>query len=465
MKILLIAPSSGRWRQVGRSRLFNGRTFRFSLLSLLSVAAETPRGHTLRIIDEQFEDVPWDADADLVGVTCMTALAPRAYEIADFFRARGIPVVLGGMHPTFCPDEALQHADAVVAGDAEGVWPQVVEDAKERSFRGVYRSEGTRELRGLKRPPYHLLRLGRYSTYPVQATRGCPHRCAFCAITAFSGGRHRKRPIDEIIDEVAAIPSRSFIFVDDNLTADRDYAQQLFEALRPLRKMWITQSSLDIAEDSSLVRKAADAGCVGLFVGLETFSKRNLACVNKTINRVDDYREAVKMLHAYGIGVEAGVVFGFDGDDAEVFSHTVDMLDELEIDLIQASIFTPLPGTPQFEAMQDRILDRNWQHYDFHHVVFEPKGMSAESLQAGHDWVTREFYRPWRIARRMARHAVRSKGTKSFPFAAAINGAYYGRVRRWHIEGWDPASQTPSKAANPRVRLQPVQAWKESCAS
>ncbi|MGC9329042.1 MAG: B12-binding domain-containing radical SAM protein, partial [Candidatus Hinthialibacter sp.] len=282
---------------------------------------------------------------DLVGVTCMTALAPRVYEIADHFRARGVSVVLGGMHPTFCTDEALRHAGAVVAGDAEGVWPQVVEDAKEGNFRGVYRSEGGCDLRRLKRPPYHLLHLGRYSTYPVQATRGCPHRCSFCAVTAFNGGLHRKRPIDEIVGEVAAIPSRSFIFVDDNLTADREYARTLFERLTPLRKRWITQSSLDIAEDSSLVQKAADAGCVGLFVGLETFSKRNLAGVNKTINRVDEYREAVQMLHAHGIGVEAGVVFGFDGDDPEVFSYTVKMLDDLEIDLIQASIFTPLPGT------------------------------------------------------------------------------------------------------------------------
>lgn len=443
MNVLLIAPSSGRWRQIGRARLFNGRLFRFSLLGLLSVAAETPDGHTVRIVDEQFDDVPWDANADLVGITCMTALAPRAYEIAWHFRKRGIPVVLGGMHPTLCTEEALRHADAVVAGDAEGVWRQVIEHAETHCLRGVYRNEASPEIRGLKPPPYHLLKLGRYSTYPIQATRGCPHRCAFCSVSAFHRGMQRKRPIDEVVREASLLPSRSFIFVDDNLTADREYARELFKALAPLRKSWITQSSLEIAEDTDLVQWAAKAGCVGVFVGLETFSERNLNSVDKSFNKISQYKQAILKLHANGIGVEAGVVFGFDGDDPGVFARTLAALDDLEIDLIQTSIFTPLPGAPQWELMNDRIIDRNWEHYDFHHVVFEPNGMTMEALQAGHDWVTNEFYQPWRIARRLTRLTAHPVRWKSFPFAAAINGAYYGRIRRWHIQGWDPATQTP----------------------
>lgn len=444
MEILLVAPASGQWRHIGRARLFNGRTFRFSLLSLLAVAAETPPPHRVRIIDEQVDDIPWHATPDLVGITCMSALAPRAYEIADRFRARGVPVVLGGMHPTFRSEEALRHADAVVAGEAEGVWPRVLADVLDGRLGGVYTQPEPADLACLKPIPRHLLAGRHYATvHAIQATRGCPHRCAFCSVSAFSHGTQRRRPAAEVADEVARFPGKFFMFVDDNLTAGKDYALELFERLAPLGKWWMTQSTLAVAEDPSFVAAAARAGCIGLFVGLETFSDGNLGAMNKAFNRVEQYRERIRLLHAHGIGVEAGIVFGFDGDDAGVFARTLSLLDELRVDLIQASIFTPLPGTPQFDALQDRITDRNWAHYDFHHVIFEPAGMSAEALQAGHDWVVREFYRPWRIARRLARRAAFPRGMATLPYAAALNLAYYGRTVRWHIRGWNPAGDRP----------------------
>ena len=442
MNVLLIAPSSGNWRHVGRRRFFNGRTFRFSLLTLLSVAAETPEDAEVQIVDEQIDDIPWDADVDLVGITCMTALAPRAYEIADRFRTHGVPVVLGGFHPTFCPDEALQHADAVVSGDAVGIWPDVVEDARCGCLKGVYRAKKVNDLSCLKRPPTHLLRQGNYSTYAVSATRGCPHQCAFCAVSAFNNGTHRCRPVEEIVREVSEIPSKFFIFVDDNLTADRDYAKCLFQALAPLKKWWITQSTLSIADDPEFVRQMAEAGCIGLFVGLETFSESNLAGVEKSFNQVEKYRDAVRLLHKNGITIEAGVVFGFDGDDAGVFQRTLGMLDELKIDLVQISIMTPLPGTPKHRSMNGRIVDRNWEHYDFHHTVFEPKGMTMEELQAGHDWVTWQFYHPWRIVKRFVQCLRRPRGLASLPHVMGINLAYYGRTRSWRIQGWNPAKRS-----------------------
>jgi len=411
------------------------------MLSLLTVAAETPPNVEVRIVDEQVDAIPWNEPVDLVGITCMTALAPRVYEIADRFRRQNIPVVLGGMHPTLCSKEAIAHADAVVAGDAEGVWPQVIADAQRGRPQGIYRNKSTPCLKGLTRPPRHLLHSNHYATvHAVQATRGCENLCDFCAVSAFYQHSQRRRPVAEVIDEVAEIPGRFLLFVDDNLTADRDYARELFEALIPLRKSWVTQSTLTIANDLGFVRLAAEAGCIGLFVGLETFSEDNLNAVNKTCNRVEAYREAIRLLHAHGIGVEAGIVFGFDGDRPTVFERTLQLLDELEVDLVQVSIFTPLPGTPRYAAMKDRILDRNWSHYDFHHVVFQPRGMSVETLQAGHDWVTREFYRPWRIARRLARHVKRPCGVATLPYHAAINFAYYGRVVRWNIRGWNPVA-------------------------
>lgn len=441
MKILLIAPASGKWQRVAGAGLFNGRTFRFSLLSLLSVAAVTPANVKVQIIDEQVDDIPWENEVDLVGITCMTALAPRAYEIAARFRKRGVPVVLGGMHPTLLPDEALGHATAIVAGEAEGVWPQVVEDARNGCLTDVYRSETPPSLEGMTYPPRHLLSSEKYSTvYAMQATRGCPHGCEFCAVSAFSNKTQRRRPVGEVAAEVAKIPDQFVLFVDDNLTADREYAANLFKALMPLKKHWASQSTLAIADDPEFVRLAAASGCIGLFVGLETFSEKNLTSVNKSCHRVSDYRKAIRCFHENGIAVEAGIVFGFDGDGPDVFESTLKILDKLEVDAVQVSILTPLPGTPAFLKMQQRIVITDWSHYDFHHPVFTPSNMSRAQLQAGHDWVTRQFYLPGRIFRRLLRHAKRPRGMKTMKYILALNLAYYGRIRSWRVHGWNPGS-------------------------
>jgi radical SAM superfamily enzyme YgiQ (UPF0313 family) len=298
-------------------------------------------------------------------------------------------------------------------------------------------------LAGLKPLPRHLLSRRHYGTVQaVQATRGCPHRCAFCAVSAFHEGGLRLRPVEEVVAEVAALPNRFFLFVDDSLTADADYARELFRRLRPAGKRWFSQATLAITDDAGLVRLAAASGCVGLFVGLETFSETTLATVDKGFNRVAEYRARIEVLHAHGIGVEAGIVFGFDGDDRTVFRRTLGWLDDLEIDMIQASVLTPLPGTPYYDRVRSRIFDHDWSHYDYHRVVFDPLLMSAAELQDGHDWVTAEFYRPRRIARRLARAAGRGEGWRYLPYAAAINGAYFGRVKRWKIRGRDPSATT-----------------------
>jgi radical SAM superfamily enzyme YgiQ (UPF0313 family) len=454
MNILLIAPSSGHWQQVARRHLFTGKTFRFSLLGLLSVAAETPAEHRVRIVDEQVEPIPFDAEVDLVGIGFMTALAPRAYEISQQFRARGIPVVFGGMHPTLCPDEAGLQADAIVLGDAEGIWPQVVADVAAGTLQACYQAPERADLRGLKVPPRELLDSDQYATtYAVQATRGCPHGCDFCAVSAFHHACQKQRPVEDVVAEVARIPDRFFLFVDDNLTADREYAARLFAALAPLRKHWVTQSTLGIADDPDFCRQAAAAGCVGLFVGMETFREENLEGVNKTCHKVEQYRRSVDVLHACGIGVEAGIVFGFDGDRTDVFAATLQRLEELAIDAAQISILTPLPGTPAHERMGDRLLTRDWSQYDFHHAVFRPAGMTATQLKQGHDWITREFYRPWRIARRVLRHLRRPNGIHTAKYVLGLNAAYWGRIRSWGIRGVDPARQ-PNVAGQPVWRAQ-----------
>lgn len=446
MKLLLIAPSSSKWRLVGEQSLFNGKTFRFSMLSLLSVAAATPPDVDITIVDEQIEAIDWHAPADLVGITCMTALAPRAYEIARRFRQRGTPVVLGGMHPTLCPEEAARNADAIVVGNAEGIWPRVVEDARRHRLRSIYESPAAGAVTVRKPPPRQLLQTERYSTVnAVQASTGCPNQCDFCAVTAFHQGRYTQRPVKDVIEEVNAIDDDFFMFVDDNLTADPEYAKSLFQALAPLKKKWVAQSTLAIARDRRFVKEAADAGCIGIFAGLETFSPDNLTAVNKDCHRVAEYQRAVKVLHDHGICVEAGIVLGFDGDDTATFEHTLKMLDRIKVDVIQVSIFTPLPGTPRFERMRTRIFDTDWSHFDFHHVVFTPHRLLPEQLQAGHDWLTRQFYRPWRIARRLWRHLFRPGGLATLKYLAAINLAYFGRIWSWKIKGHNPAAKSKGR--------------------
>lgn len=449
MKLLLIAPSSGRWKKASKARFFSGKTFRFSLLSLLTVAAECPSSDEVKIVDEQIEKIPWDESFDLVGITCMTALAPRAYEISAKFRMRKIPVVLGGMHPTLCPEEAIKHADAVVVGDVEGVWQTLLADLKKNRLRLFYHNTLALKLNGLKPVPRSLLNKGSYATInAVQATRGCPNSCTFCSVSSFHKRSHRQRPVDEVIEEISKLSAKFFILVDDNLTADQNYAKRLFEALIPLKKFWVSQASLAVTDNPSLVEAAAESGCIGLFVGIETFSDENLCGVSKDFNRVEQYQAAIKMLHAHGIAVEAGIVFGFENDGPTVFKKTLDLLDDLEIDLIQPSILTPVPGTECFSNIKNRIFDRNWNHYDFHSAVFHPRLMSAQDLQNGHDWVTCQFYKPWRILKRFRRHVLRPHGFVTLPYLAAVSFAYYGRVLNWNIRGINPAITKPTDYLN-----------------
>lgn len=455
MNILLIAPAAGNWRRIGQRKAFNGKAFRFSMLSLLSVAALSPRKATVRIVDEQVEEVP-DSPVDLVGITAMTAVAPRAFELCARFRAQGIPVVMGGYHATLNPEEALQHADAVVVGPAYGAWEQVCADVEEGRLQRVYHGNPDGEIP--VHLPRHLLAKDRYVTVSSTfATLGCRNRCRFCSIHPFHGGRRCARPVKDVAAEVAAFPDRFFVFVDDNLTQDRAYALELSRALAPFGKRWVVQASIEIARDPELLTAMRDAGCLGVFVGLESFNVDALHQSDKDFNRPQQYREAVRAFHQHGMYVEAGVIVGFDADDVTVFRNTLDMLDWVGVDVIQLSILTPLPGTALYEAMKGRITDSDWSHYDYRHVVFTPQRMKADELQAGADWLIRSFYSPWRILRRVWRWVAVPGGWKHFVYPIGLSLAYLGRTWRFGIRGYDPAR---SPAWKPKSQC--VARWRES---
>ncbi len=438
MKILLIAPASGRWRGLGRHRWFNGRTFRFSMLSLLSVAALTPERHRVRLVDEQVEDVPWDEPFDLIGITVMTATAPRAYELCRRFRARGIPVVLGGFHPTFNIDEALGHADTVVSGPAAGAWQEALTDAEAGRLQPLYR--GNPDVDVPATLPRHLLRRSRYvSVQTCYATLGCRNQCAFCSVTSFYAGRRYQRDVDAIVGHLRSFDDRFFLFVDDNLTQDREYAIRLCQAIAPLRKQWATQASIEIAGDPELLEWMRRAGCVGVFIGLETFSESALCSQNKTIASPRHYREAIRTIHRHGMVVEAGLIFGFDTDTREIFESTLAILDDIGIDAMQASILTPLPGTRLFDQMRSRIVDLDWEHYDYKWAVFEPAQMTRPELMAGLQWINKRFYTPRRILGRLGRWLLMPSGLRTFHVPLLLNVAYWGRQFRFGVKGYNPA--------------------------
>jgi len=399
MKVLLIAPAWHSPLQGGAPR----QKALFPPLALPLLAALTPPDVQVRLVDEAVEDVDPGADVDLVGISAMTTQAPRAYEIADVFRGRNAQVVLGGMHPSALPEEAAQHADAVVIGEAEGVWPRVVEDAQRRRLRRFYVGDGPPDLSALPAPRRSLLKPAGYVTTAVlQTTRGCPFSCAFCAVSSFFGRTYRFRPVEEVIQEVAALRDRLVFFLDDNIVGAPAYAKRLFDRLADLGKDWVSQASLTMLKHCALLRSAARSGCKGLFVGFESLSEGTLRRWGKTFNVATPYWEAINRLHDLGIGVIGSFMFGADEDGPDVFERTVDFAERAHLDAAQFSILTPLPGTRLHDEMQreGRLIERDWAMYDGGHVVFEPRRMSVERLQEGFRCALAQAYSLRSILRR-----------------------------------------------------------------
>ena len=452
MKILLVLPAGESVRVAPGSREIPSRNMlRFSVLPLTTVAALTPPRHEVTLCDENVEPLDLDADADVVGVTFMTALAPRAYEIARAFRARGKIVVAGGYHPTFRAEEAAEQFDAVVVGEAEGIWPRVLEDIESGSLRRIYRRAAPCDPSEIPVPRRELTqRTARHyvTCYAVQTGRGCAHACRYCSIAAFHDRGHRSRPIESVVEELRGVP-REFMFVDDNLIADREYARSLFRAMVPMRKRWVGQCSLEIADDPELCRLARLAGCIGLFVGIETLSEENLAAVEKGFNDSHGYRRRVAAIRARGIGIVAGIIVGMDGDDTSTFERTLRFLQSERIDAVQVNVMTPLPGTPLYEdfARRGRILDFDWSHYDFRHAVIRPARMSRRELQDGADWLYAEFYRLDRILVRFLR-ALFSLGPAPAWIGLRLNLTYRYDNRRERIVGRNPAGRESGVSAS-----------------
>jgi len=469
MNILLVLPAGEQVRVTKEHPVVPKRAMlRFSVLPLAIVAALTPRRHQVRIVDENVEPLDLDAEADVVGITFMTALAPRAYEIAREFRSRGKTVVGGGFHPSLCPEEAAEHFDAIVAGDAEGAWEAVLEDAEAGRLRKIYRNRGTALVpapgaaagpSALRVPAARRDLLARNEKYyvtvnAIQAGRGCEHACRYCSVTAFHERTYRQRPLEDVLAELRTIP-RDLIFVDDNIVSSREYARALLRAMVPMRKRWVGQCSIEIADDPELLRLAHEAGCCGLFIGVETVSQENLAEMGKQFNASARYRERLRKIRKQGIAVVAGMMVGLDKDDPGVFERNLRFLQRVGMDGLQLNILTPLPGTPLFEDMQraGRVTDADWSHYDFRHVVFRPAEMTATELQEGADWLYSQFYRLDRILVRFVRTALTCGLTPAL-VGLRLNLTYRYDNRREGIIGRNPAGEAAAPACSILIRTE-----------
>jgi len=360
------------------------------------VAALTPPEIEVSITDENLVPIDFNRPVDLVGITAVTSTAFRSYDIADAFRAKGSKVVLGGIHPTILPEEASQHADSVVIGEAEGIWPNLIEDFKAGELKRVYRNGIRPSLGGLPLPRRDLFaKKGYVLPNTMSTTRGCPFSCSFCSVTSFFGHTYRCRPIDEIVQEIGSFDNRRpILFVDDNIAGDPRRAKQLFSALIPYSIKWVGQASLTMAGDTELLKLAAASGCVGLFIGFESIYPASLASIGKKFTGVDGYEQAVGKIHSHGIVIYGSFVFGLDHDDQDVFERTVRFAQKVKLEAAQFNILVPYPGTSVYEDLDrdGRILTKDWSQYHMDTLVFEPRLMSPKTLQEGHEWAWREFY-------------------------------------------------------------------------
>ncbi|HEB37220.1 MAG TPA: B12-binding domain-containing radical SAM protein [Thermoplasmatales archaeon] len=395
MKILLIEPKyeHGVVTYLDKKSPFS-KIYTNPSITLPMVAALTSGNHQIKIVNENYEDLQIDEEFDLVGISVLTMTAPRAYELADLFRRRGTKVVLGGYHVSALPDEAIQHADAIIIGEAEDTWPQLIKDAEKGRLKRIYRSRrpSLTNLPWPRRDLYYNFIAG-----AVQATRGCPVGCKFCPTSWLLGRRLRKRPIDEVIEEIKSIPNRVIIFRDASLTIDVDYSKSLFRAMKGLGKKWIANGNINVlGRDEEFLRLAKEAGCIQWFIGLESLSKETLKRIHKTtnVNVIEKYGEYIEKIHKYGMAVFAGLIFGFDEDTPDVFETTYKALEEWRVDAAEFNILTPYPGTKIYDDFEKegRILTKDWSKYTQAHVVFKPKNMSPDDLMEGYTWITKKFY-------------------------------------------------------------------------
>ena len=370
-------------------------------LGLLILAALTPEEHEIRIIDENIEKVNFNEWFDLVCISVITQTATRAYYLGDKFRQNDCKVIIGGIHATVMPEEAIEHADSVVMGEGEGLWDTILEDLANGKLRKYYKADGYYDLRKSPVPRYDLLDVERYKMLWIQTSRGCPHDCEFCAASKVFGLKYRHKTVDQIITEIEYVidiwGNYQINFADDNIFVNKRYAMNLLDRIAPLRIRWAASTDVSIGYDENFLEKLRRSGCTVLLIGFESINEENLKGLNKNDwkrRRVKDYPKLIQRIQSHGIGIMGAFIVGFDNDKGSVFDDLANFILDNNLYASQIAVLTPLPGTRLRErlSMQNRLLESSWDKYTFLDVNYVPKHLTIDELEAGVLGIYRRVY-------------------------------------------------------------------------
>jgi radical SAM superfamily enzyme YgiQ (UPF0313 family) len=446
MRLTLVHPAVGR-----RPGVDYMRTWQMEPLPIAVLAALTPKDVSIAFYDDRMEKIDFDRPADLVAIPVETYTAKRAYQIASEFRRRRVPVVMGGFHATLMTDEVKDYAEAVVVGEAEELWPLVVEDARAGRLKPIYQSNSQPDL-GQVRYDRSLFRGRRYLRLGlVETGRGCRFPCDFCAVQTFFQRTARHRPIDAIVSEIASLKDEKklFFFVDDNFAADLSFARDLAEALAPLGIRWVTQMSINAAHDEAFLAALARAGCSGVLIGFESLDEGVLRAMKKRFNTMrGGFTAALANLRRHGIRVYGTFVFGYDGERADAFDEAAEFAIDHRFYLAAFNHLTPFPGTPLFARLKQegRLLYERWwldERYGYNGIPFQPKTMAPDDIRQGCLRARRRFY-SWKSIVRRAFDPVNRADAFMFRNFFAINGMHRVEVdKRDHFPLGDPAWNGP----------------------
>jgi radical SAM superfamily enzyme YgiQ (UPF0313 family) len=423
MNLYIIAPC--RKEDIWRKKR---ATFTLPPMSLAILASLTPSDFTIKVTDELVGDIDFDYPADLVALSVNTTSAFRSYDVAGRFRRRGAKIVMGGIHPSVMTEESAQYADSIVIGEAEVIWEEVLNDFRRGDLRKIYACDEKPSPDAIPVPMWEYLNEKKYYVpRTFQASRGCPYGCNFCSSTHFFGVKYRFRPIEKVIGEIKEYPKKMVVFVDDNIVGNPDYSRELFKALKGLNKMWVAQSSIDIAKDEALLRLASESGCAGILIGFESIRYGNRSEVKK-LKKVDEYEEAIRLIKSHGLSVHGSFVFGFDEDTIDIFRSTVDFVLRNRLEVANYCKLTPFPGTRLFEKMDNegRLLHKDWALYDRYNVVFQPKNFTIDEFKKFADEAYKKTFSMSSILRRTP------SVIRNIPYYYAMNMSYWlgARARR-----------------------------------